>query len=597
MKSSFHLCLAIWSCFTSVALSQEPLFIENVAVFDGERRIEQTNVLVIEGRIHAIGPTVSGVEGSRTIDGQSKMLLPGLIDCHTHTFNEEHLREAACFGVTTELDMMSIPEFASLMRRQQILGKASERADFFSAGAAVTVKGGHGTQFGFEVPTLDSAEDATEFVAARVDEGSDYIKVIYEDGSAYGMSFPTLSKEAVQAAVESAHQHDKLAVAHISTAAGAQVILDSGIDGIVHLFCDEKISDELVASFQAKKVFVVPTATIVSNASGTLLTEIVLEDENLRPLLTAANVNNLKQSYPVRPGMRSSWEILTFNIRKLANAGVPILAGTDAPNPGATHGASIHQELRLLVQSGLTPTQALSAATSLPARYFRLDDRGRIEQGLKADLVLVEGDPTSDIHDLARIVGVWKAGDEIDRASRREIVQGETAARVRVRDSGVRLISDFEQEQVLGRFGAWQTSTDALYGGDSTAEMKIVKGGAVESKQALEISGNTRKQQPAFAGSMFSPGVNLTPTDISDHTQLSFWTKGKGETFQVMLFFQKRGFQPSVKPFRAASEWQKHTFEIKDFDGCDGTDVMGIWFGSTKPGSFSFQIDNVQLTK
>jgi imidazolonepropionase-like amidohydrolase len=90
--------------------------------------------------------------------------------------------------------------------------------------------------------------------------------------------------------------------------------------------------------------------------------------------------------------------------------------GTDAPSPGATYGASLHGELELLVGAGLTPVQALTAATSNGARAFKLGDRGRVATGMRADLVLVEGDPTRDIVATRRIVGVWKKGVKVERA-------------------------------------------------------------------------------------------------------------------------------------------------------------------------------------
>jgi imidazolonepropionase-like amidohydrolase len=97
-------------------------------------------------------------------------------------------------------------------------------------------------------------------------------------------------------------------------------------------------------------------------------------------------------------------------LRQLVRARVPILAGTDAPSPGTTYGASLHGELALLVERGMTPTQALAAATSVTARHFRLDDRGRVQTGLRADLLLVKGDPTTDIRATRNIVAVWKRG-------------------------------------------------------------------------------------------------------------------------------------------------------------------------------------------
>src|SRR5262249_39948733 len=105
-------------------------------------------------------------------------------------------------------------------------------------------------------------------------------------------------------------------------------------------------------------------------------------------------------------------------LASLVRAGVEILAGTDANNPGTAHGASLHDELSLLVQDGLAnATAALTAATSAPARRFGLTDRGRVAPGLRADLLLVDGDPTTRIADTRRIVAVWKHGLRMDRAA------------------------------------------------------------------------------------------------------------------------------------------------------------------------------------
>jgi imidazolonepropionase-like amidohydrolase len=102
-------------------------------------------------------------------------------------------------------------------------------------------------------------------------------------------------------------------------------------------------------------------------------------------------------------------------LEQLMDSRAAVLAGTDAPSPGTTYGASLHGELSLLVRTGLSPSQALASATSVPARAFRLDDRGAIRAGLRADLVLVDGDPTRDILTTRRIVGVWKRGVAVDR--------------------------------------------------------------------------------------------------------------------------------------------------------------------------------------
>ena len=103
-------------------------------------------------------------------------------------------------------------------------------------------------------------------------------------------------------------------------------------------------------------------------------------------------------------------------IRQLVAARVPLLAGTDAPASGTTYGASLHRELEHLVNAGLTPTAALAAATSATARAFRMTDRGRIKTGMRADLLLVDGDPSKQIRDTRNIVAIWKRGVRVQRA-------------------------------------------------------------------------------------------------------------------------------------------------------------------------------------
>src|SRR5208282_5359317 len=105
----------------------------------------------------------------------------------------------------------------------------------------------------------------------------------------------------------------------------------------------------------------------------------------------------------------------------LRDTGVPVLAGTDASD-GVTSGALLHAELATIVKAGLTPPEALEDATSVPAKAFSLTDRGRIAPGLRADLLLVHGDPTTDVAATKDIVAIWKQGVRFDREAFRESV-------------------------------------------------------------------------------------------------------------------------------------------------------------------------------
>ncbi|MBI5463973.1 MAG: CIA30 family protein, partial [Ignavibacteriales bacterium] len=149
------------------------------------------------------------------------------------------------------------------------------------------------------------------------------------------------------------------------------------------------------------------------------------------------------------------------------------------------------------------------------------------------------------------------------------------------------------------KFGSgWSVSTDALRGGRSTAEFKVVPGGANKSEGSLIITGEIRPDFPfAWAGAMFSPGAfAMAPANLSSKKDISFWAKGDGKTYRIMLFATSHGFQPAIKTFIAGPEWKQFTFQISEFDGMDGSGLMGVLFaGGSAPGNFVFQIDDVRF--
>ena len=388
------------------AVAAETFAITNARIFDGERLIPRGTVVVKDGKIESVGADVKVPEGAARIDAAGGTLLPGFIDAHTHNFFGGGLDRALAFGVTTELDMFSIPEDANRWKEEQNRpGGAPGRADVFSAGTLATAPGGHGTQYGLTFPTLSKPEEARAWVDARIAEGSDYIKIAVEDFSAYGGSRPTLDRATVAAVIEAAHARGKLAVVHVSTAASARQVLEDGADAIIHLFSDREADPDFARLAAERKACDIPTLTVLESSNGIPSGKSLTEDTRVRGFLKPEEIDNLGKAYPAKTagGMPVAYK----TVRQLAAAGVPILAGSDAPNPGTAHGVSIHRELELLVQAGLTPEQALVAATSAPARAFKLADRGRIAPGLRADLILVAGDPLKDILDTRNLVRIW----------------------------------------------------------------------------------------------------------------------------------------------------------------------------------------------
>jgi imidazolonepropionase-like amidohydrolase len=532
---AFYLILSAPAFILASPDNGNSFVIRGARVFDGRKALEQTDVWIEGGKIKAVGKNLKVPSDVKTVGAAGNTLLPGLIDSHTHAWGTA-LKEAEIFGVTTELDMFTDAKYMQQIKKDQAEGKDLDLADLRSAGTLATAPGGHGTEYGIQVPTLSAPSEAQAWVDARVAEGSDYIKIIVDDASAYGGHRPTLNNDTLKALIDAAHKRGKLAVVHIGNQQEAHDAIAAGADGLTHLFADSAPASDFAKFAAAHHVFIVPTLDVLESVSGIASGESLTTDPRLAPYLTNDDVTNLKRSFP-KFSTSPSEKYGEQTVAQLKAAHVPILAGTDAPNPGTSHGASIHRELELLVRSGLTPPEALAAATSVPATAFHLDDRGVIAPGKRADLLLVKGNPTQDITATRDIVSVWKLGVEDDRASYRGSIEkakqdAATAAQAAPpSDSAMGLISDFDDVTPTAKFGtAWDLSSDSIAGGKSTGAMKVVDGGANGDKHALDISGVIDGGLPyAWAGVMWSPGSQpFVPVNLSSKKSISFFAKGDG---------------------------------------------------------------------
>lgn len=584
---------------SSASLLQADVVIRNARVFDGTSVRGVTDVFVQDGTIAAIGKRLRVPDGTEVIDATGKTLLPGLIDAHTHSFGEA-LSEALMFGVTTNLDQFMDHTMAAAMRAEQEAGKASHRADLFSAGILVTAPKGHGTEYGFEIPTITAPEQAQAFVDARIAEGSDWIKIVYDDGKAYGMSMPTLDLATLRAVIAAAHKRQKLAVVHIGTLADARAAIDAGADGLVHLFVDKEPDAELGKFIAAHKAFAIPTLVVLKSITGVGGGAPLLEDARLQPYLNAAARTQLAHGFPrsaKQPAV--TYAAAEASVRQLKSSGVPILAGSDAPNPGTAHGAALHRELELLVAAGLTPVEALTAATSAPAKAFRISDRGRIAKGLRADLLLVNGDPTTDVTATRDIAAIWKGGVAVDRAPYAKAIADAKAAALRAPNGlDAPVLSDFEGGSPVAAFGTtWVPTADDIAGGKSTGQLTVVDGGANGTSKSLSITGTIDPSLPyAWYGAMWSPtAIPMQPANLSAKQELRFHAKGDGKTYRVMLFTQSSGRMPLIRTFTAGPEWAEVTMPWKAF-GTDGNGIMAIIFaGGPAGGEFGLQVDEIAL--
>ena len=577
----------------STATQRHPreFVIRDVRVFDGERMIPKASVHVRDGKIVSVGDTAPG--GIESIPGDGRTLLPGLIDAHTHAFGDA-LERALVFGVTTELDMFTDHRFAATMRTEQ--GRADgapRRADILSAGTLVTSPKGHGTEYGLQIPTLASAADAQAFVDARIAEGSDYIKIVYDDGATYGMKIATIDRTVLGAAIEAAKKRGKLAVVHIGSRQGADDAIAAGASGLVHIFADAPADAAFVNRVAAARAFVTPTLSVTESTTGVASGAPLLKDARLAPFITAVNGRRSRddsrsariETEPgrrprrhqaaLRRGRSDSGRHRRAEPRNVAR--VEPSPRARAAGPGRTLPGSRPRGGDVRAGAHLQPARqgARRARTSRRPRagQWRSEPRHHRDAGHRVDL---EARRSSGAGEGSSGDRGCSCGDH-DRPRQR-----------------LRCSADIRAE-----FGSgWQPSTDSLMGGKSTATLAVVQGGANKTRGALEVSGTIAEGLAyPWAGAMFFPAATpMAPADLSKFKEIVFWARGDGGAHQVMVFAARLGNIPATQPFTPGPEWREFVLPLASFSNLDGSDLRGVLFSAgSKPGPFRFTIDEVRF--
>ncbi|MET7422038.1 amidohydrolase family protein [Dactylosporangium sp. NPDC005555] len=356
--------------------------LRNVRVFDG-RQLLRPGTVVLDG--DRIGSDASGINS--VVDGAGAVLLPGLTDAHVHLDGRSALERLVRFGVTTALDMANAPpEFVDSMRRIRGL------TDIRSAGTAALAPGSIHSQ----IPEIGrrglirTAGEAERFVTERFAEGSNYLKILID------LPGPSPDRATIDALVATAHRLGRLVVAHALSYEAAEVAQAAGVDALTHTPLDRPLDRAAADRMAAEGRILIPTLAMME-------------------ALTAPSTPPEMLAQWAMPGAR--YDSARSSVAAAYRAGVPVLAGTDTNTDAESagnygFGDSLHHELELLVDAGLSTIDALRAATVLPAEHFGLTDRGVIAPGRRADLVLVDGDPLQDIRAARSISRVWCGGIE-----------------------------------------------------------------------------------------------------------------------------------------------------------------------------------------
>lgn len=428
------------------------VLVEDVAVLDvaSGTRTPHRDVLVVGDRIAAVADhgAADPPPGAQRIAGAGATLLPGLIDAHGHVGNnsapswkstfpdpERNLRAYLYCGVTTVLDPADLIGEA-FARRDRVASGALLGPRIVASGPMVTAPGGHPVAVldhlapwwirWYLVPRVtrqvDSPDAARVAVAEIAGAGADVIKLSVDR---IPTDAPRIRREVLAAAVDEARHRGLRAVAHIGTVEDAIDAADAGVAAWMHGVYKERIPDDQIARLAAYGIPMVPTIAVFE--SYALFGQGPRPDTPLERETVEADVLAAFDSVPDDPavvffrpfferlrGQREAWR---DNVRRLRAAGVTILAGSDTQT-GVFPGAGLHRELHLLTEAGLTPAEAIRAATLDPARFLANGaepDIGIVAEGTRADLLLVDGDPTADLDALARIRAVIAGGVPLER--------------------------------------------------------------------------------------------------------------------------------------------------------------------------------------
>ncbi|MEX2149636.1 MAG: amidohydrolase family protein [Steroidobacteraceae bacterium] len=403
-----------------------------------------TTIVISEGRILSVvqNATLKRPRGATVIDGSGKYVIPGMVDAHVHFFQSGNL-----YTRPDAADFNAVVPYADETARNKARLEATFKVWLASGVTGVVDIGGPFWNFDVrdradETPAaprmavagplismvdrpqldlgdppiirIDSPEAARALVARQLPRNPDYIKVwfIHREGE------DLAAQEAiVKAAGDAAHEAGKKLAVHATELLVAKAALRAGADYLVHSVFDEPVDDEFIALAKQNGVIYCPTLFVTQGYPLALSNQWEATPEELEradPEILAAmdDLNYMPADQrPERvarlmaePPAISAPVVAMTNLRKLMDAGITVVMGTDAGNIGTLHGPSIHREMWLMEASGLTPLEVLRTATTNGAEVLGLaGEVGAISPGMIADLVILDADPLTDVGNLAKV--------------------------------------------------------------------------------------------------------------------------------------------------------------------------------------------------
>lgn len=384
----------------------------------------EDRTILIEGRIiKAVGgPDLKPPSGARVIDAKGKTAMPGLSDMHVHLVGgwdgetsdllgyQNYMNSLLYSGVTTVLDTGNIPPYV-LQLRQAIASGTVQGPRIYCVGPILD---GPDPVWGPLAIGISSRYQVPSVVEQLKTENVDLVKL-----------YVGLSDQLVRAISAEAKKKNLRTIIDQWHRNGSTDLMDSGISGFAHL-PDHRISEDALHHAKETGIFFISTLAVQEVFIRRRLQDLgFLNDPLIADVTPPSQLKGLRElaEKPIPPERQeklkralTDFQGAEQNVKPLWDSGVLIAAGTDAPYPGDFQGEGIHREMELLVESGLTPLQAITAATKNAAAIMNADKEwGTLESGKLANVLLVEGKPDQNIHETRRIGLVMKQGEVIDR--------------------------------------------------------------------------------------------------------------------------------------------------------------------------------------
>jgi len=461
------------------------LRIDNIKLYQPvTKSFSQLSSLYIDqGKIVNISTATSGLQpADKVIDANNQFALPSFFDMHVHLgasgskYSEyqylpvsSHLNSYLYLGITNIADLFS---FQTTINAVNKISKAQLTPNFFYAGILFTNPGGHGTQFGGKAYEIHNDEEIDTLWKQHIAMKPSITKAVIET---FGGTSKTLSDSQLTALGKRSKAAGLPYFVHISTLEDGKRAIKAGATVLAHGVNLEAIDDEFIQLMTTHNVAYMPTLAVYYNQHQEKQNQLISRQTNL----LATVPNKLQHCLFDKVNSPAKWKeqawknrtLAYSNIKKLQQAGINILTGSDAGNPYVLHGVGLYNELYALHNAGMANADIINATTINAAKILNKQNYlGQLNIGYEASFILLKANPLTKLENLNTIQAVYKSGKKVSRTaliSKNQAIQpqGKACNIAIMSKPAEKIISDFSD------ISTWYASSDSLMGGSSHAKL------------------------------------------------------------------------------------------------------------------------------